>query len=72
MKLSTVSAGTRASYLWQYSIDGGKTWIDVPGTAQAKTTIAGWSRGTTVLFRYRTITKGGQSDFVPALAFLVK
>jgi hypothetical protein len=73
VKLVTVSAGSRASYLWQYSTDGGKTWIDAPGTSQAKTTIVGLTAGTTVLFRYRTITpKAGQTDFVPALAFLVK
>ena len=73
VKLVTVSAGSRASYLWQYSTDGGKTWIDVPGTSKAKTIIVGLPAGTTVLFRYRTVTpKAGQSDFVPALAFLVK
>jgi hypothetical protein len=55
VKLSTVSAGTRATYLWQYSTDGGKTWIEVPGTSQAKTTIVGLTAGTTVLFRYRTV-----------------
>jgi len=73
VKLSTVSAGAHACYLWQYSADGGKTWVDVPGTSQAKTTISGLPAGTTVLFRYRVITpKAGQGDFVPPLALLVK
>ncbi len=72
VKLSTGSAGARSSYLWQYSADGGKTWVDVPGTIQAKTTVTGLPAGATVQFRYRAITKTGQSDWSAAVAFLVK
>ena len=38
-KLATKSAGPRSSYEWQYSTDGGKTWLEAPGTLQAKTVI---------------------------------
>ncbi len=72
VKLSTPSAGARSSYLWQYSADGGKTWVDVPGTVQAKTTVAGLPAGTTVQFRYRAITKTGQGDWSAPVSFLVK
>jgi hypothetical protein len=60
--LATV-AGRRASYEWQYSSDGGKTWITAPATLQAKTTIAGLSLGATVLFKYRPVTKAGEGDW---------
>jgi hypothetical protein len=33
------SAGRRASYERQYSTDGGKTWVTLPPTLQAKTSI---------------------------------
>jgi hypothetical protein len=72
VKLSTPSAGARSCYLWQYSADGGKTWVDVPGTVRAKTTVAGLPAGTTVQFRYRTITKTGQGDWIAPVSFLVK
>ena len=72
VKLSTASAGARACYLWQYSLDGGKTWVDVPGTLQGKTTVTGLPAGSTVLFRVRAITKSGQGDWSAPTAFIVK
>ncbi len=33
--------GVRASHDWEYSVDGGKTWISAPPSLQAKTTISG-------------------------------
>ncbi|HEX3344699.1 MAG TPA: hypothetical protein VHS09_09015 [Polyangiaceae bacterium] len=71
-KLSTESAGARSSYLWQTSIDGGKTWVDAPATVQAKTTVSGLAAGSTVLFRYRPVTKTGQGDWVPPVSLLVQ
>jgi hypothetical protein len=53
VKLITKAASNRASYDWQYSVDGGKTWVDAPSTLQAKTTVSGLAAGTTVQFRYR-------------------
>jgi hypothetical protein len=72
VKLVTASAGARASYLWQYSIDGGKTWVDAPATMQAKTTVAALPVGTTVMFRYRPVTKAGQGDWQAPVSLLVK
>jgi hypothetical protein len=72
VKLSTASVGARSCYLWQYSADGGKTWIDVPATIQAKTTLTGLPAGNTVQFRYRAITKTGQGDWSAPVSFLVK
>jgi hypothetical protein len=71
--VTAVSAGERSSYEWQYSTDGGKTWVFAPATTQGRTTIAGLPAGTTVQFRYLAVTpKGGQGDWSPAVALLVK
>ncbi len=71
-KLTTVSAGARSSYLWQYSIDGGKTWVDATATVQAKTTVSGLTAGTTAMIRYRAVTKVGQGDWVAPISLLVR
>jgi hypothetical protein len=62
-KVVAATASRRASYEWQYSTDGGKTWITAPVTLQSKTTIAGLAVGTTVLFKYRPVTKAGEGDW---------
>jgi hypothetical protein len=73
VKIVTASAGARSSYEWQYSTDGGKTWVFAPATTQGKTTVAGLPSGTTVQFRYLAVTpKGGQGDWSPAVSMLVK
>jgi hypothetical protein len=59
-KLVAASAGHRSSYEWQYSVDGGKTWVTAPATLQAKTSVAGLTTGTTVQFRYLAVTRAGQ------------
>jgi hypothetical protein len=71
--VTAATAGPRSSYEWQYSTDGGKTWVFAPATTQGKTTIAGLPSGTTVQFRYLAVTpKGGQGDWSPAVSLLVK
>src|SRR5580698_1708010 len=71
--VTAVAAGQRSSYEWQYSTDGGKTWVFAPATTQGKTTIAGLPSGTTVQFRYLAVTpKGGQGDWSAAVSLLVK
>jgi hypothetical protein len=64
-------AARRAAYDWHYSIDGGKTWIAVPSTLQAKTTVAGLAPGSTVLFRYRAVTKAGEADWSQPVSLMV-
>jgi hypothetical protein len=71
--VTAVTAGPRSSYEWQYSVDGGKTWVSAPATIQGRTTIAGLPVGTTVQFRYLAVTaKGGQGDWSQATLLLVK
>jgi hypothetical protein len=62
-KLVAETAARRASYEWEYSIDGGKTWVEAPPTLQAKTTITGLPSTTSVQFRYRSVTKTGASNW---------
>lgn len=66
------TAGPRACYEWQYSVDGGKTWTQAPNTMQAKTTVLGLPVATVVEFRYRTTTKAGQGDWSLPTSILVK
>jgi hypothetical protein len=72
VKLVVPSAARRASYEWQYSTDGGKTWIEIPQTLQARTTLGGLTALTTVEFRYRAVIKGGAADWSPPLTYVVK
>lgn len=48
---------------WQMSSDGGKTWVDLPSTTKASTTVANLTPGTSVQFRQRVLTKAGSSDW---------
>jgi hypothetical protein len=72
VKLATASAGHRASYDWEYSIDGGKTWVAMPSTLQARTTLSGMVPGATVMFRYRAVIKTGEGDWSQPTSLLVK
>jgi hypothetical protein len=60
-----------ASYEWQYSLDGGTTWIAMGTTTVADTILLGMTAGTTVLFRFRTTVKRTTSDWSPTIAFFV-
>lgn len=66
------SAGTHAAYDWQMSIDGGKTYTEIPSTTRTKTTVAALPVGTTVQFRFRSLTPKGQSDWSQATGLLIK
>ena len=71
--VTAASAGPRSSYEWQYSVDGGKTWVDAPSTTQGKTTVHGLPTATAVQFRYLAVTpKGGQGDWSAPVTLVVK
>ncbi len=54
---------TALSYEWEYSIDGGTTFLAMAPTMQAKTSLAGLKPGSSVMFKYRSVTKAGASDW---------
>jgi hypothetical protein len=62
----------RATYEWEWSVDGGKTRNAAPKTLHAKTTIVGLPVGTYVPFRYRAVTKTGVGDWSDPITVLVK
>jgi hypothetical protein len=70
--LTTASAGARASYEWEWSIDGGKTWQPAPGTLRTRTTLTGLQPGTLYAFRARSITKTGASDWTAPISLVVR
>jgi len=70
--LVAASAGRRSAYEWEYSTDGGKTWVITPATLQAKSTILGLTPGATVLFRYRAVTKIGEADWSQSVSLIIK
>jgi len=70
-KVTAIAASRRASYEWQYSADGGKTWVTAPATLQARTTIAGLAPGSTVQFKYRPVTKTGEGDWSQPVSLMV-
>ncbi len=48
---------------FEYSTDGGKTWIAVPTSTKASATITGLQSGLAVTYRHRSITKAGPGDW---------
>jgi hypothetical protein len=63
VKVFAPSAGLRTSYEWEYSIDGGATWLTMQPTIQAKTSLVGLKPGSSVMFKYRWVSKTGVSDW---------
>jgi hypothetical protein len=72
INLVAPAAAKRASYEWQYSLDGGKTWMQVDPTTRARTIIHGLPVATQVLFRYRALTSAGVGDWSQPVGVLVK
>lgn len=70
-KLVATTAARRASYEWQYSTDGGKTWVIAPVTLQARTTIAGFAPGSTVVFKHRPVTRTGEGDWSHPISLVI-
>jgi hypothetical protein len=70
--LAVKAVAARASYEWEWSGDGGKTWTAVLPTLEAKTEIPGLPVATVVQFRFRSVTKAGTSDWSQPTSLLVK
>jgi hypothetical protein len=65
------AVGGQATYYWMMSVDQ-KTWTDLPDTLRATTTVGGLTPGQTYYFRFRTLSKAGESDFSQIVSFLAK
>ena len=71
VRVTAQAAARRASYEWEYSLDGGKTWQAMPATLQARTQITGLAQGATVSVRYKAVTKAGEGDWSQATSYFV-
>jgi hypothetical protein len=71
-RLVAKAAGGRAAYDWEYSVDGGKTWSAATTTLQATTVIAGLPVAAMVVFRFRSVIKGGAGDWSQPVSLLVR
>lgn len=69
VKLTARSQG-RASYQWQKSSDG-IVFTNLPSTLQAKTMADGFTPGTAVYFRCRSVTKSGEGDWTSVVSLTV-
>jgi hypothetical protein len=56
---------------FQYSTDGGKTWIGAPVSTQAHATLTGLQSGLTVMYRHRPITKVGPGPWSQTVTAVV-
>jgi len=72
VKIVAPAAARRASYEWQYSVDGGKTWTALPGTLQAKTSVSGLTAGSTVEVKYQALTRTGEGNWSAPISMLVQ
>jgi hypothetical protein len=59
------------AYEWEYSLDGGTTWLYLPPTTQAKTTVQNLTPGIKVWFHFRALTKAGLGDWSDRVWILV-
>jgi hypothetical protein len=71
VKIAAPQAAPRASYDWQYATDGA-TWVSLPSTLQARTTMTDQSAGTLLHLRYRAVTRMGQASWSAPITFLVR
>jgi hypothetical protein len=72
IKVVCPTAGHRASYDWEYSIDSGVNWLAMPSSLQASTKLEGLTPGTSVMFKYRSVTSKGVGDWSAAITVTVK
>ncbi len=72
VKVTAESVPGQVFYEWQYSVDGGQTWIDLPTTVRSKTIVSGLTPTRVVSFRYRSGTRKGTSDWSQTMAIMVR
>lgn len=68
--LMAKAAGKRAAYEWQQSTDG-KTWVHLPSTLKAKTTVSGLVTDVRTYFRFRAILLTGTGSWSGLVSFVV-
>jgi hypothetical protein len=69
--LQAKAAGKGAAYDWEYSTNGGTTWVAMPMTNVAHTALPGATQGTTYLFRYCFTLKNVTSAWSQTVSLFV-
>ncbi len=74
LRVIAPSAGDRAGYEFQYSLDGGATWLPFPQqfTNYSTVTPPPLPAGATVHFRYRVTIKGVTGDWIGPVSIKVE
>jgi hypothetical protein len=70
--LTYTCAAHRASYQWEWSLDGGTTWHAAPPTLQAKTRLSGLTPATLYTFRVRPVVRSGELDWSDPVSILLR
>ena len=70
VKLLAKAARRPAVYSWDYSVDQ-KTWVAMPQTLEAKTSLTGLTAGTTYYFRVQILSKAGEANWSQVVALMV-
>lgn len=63
VKLACKAGPKGCTYKWQMSTDGGETWVDLPATKQASTTVRNLVPGKTYWFRHAILLKTGLGEW---------
>jgi hypothetical protein len=71
VELDAKAVAPTATYYWQHSLDQ-QTWISVPETMQARTSISGLSSARIYYFRFRALTRAGETGFSQVVKLLVQ
>jgi hypothetical protein len=69
--MARVGSRQKEAHEWEYSVDGGKTWLTLPTTTQAKTTITGLTTGSSVQVRHRAVSTTGITAWSDAASSMV-
>jgi hypothetical protein len=69
--LLSARTGKKVFFNWQYSGDGGKTWITAPSTPYGRTDIAGLTPMTTYSFRVSVTDAKGPDAWSQVVTVLV-
>ena len=51
------------AFVYEYSTDGGTTWLDLIASSLSKVTLTNQTPGTTIFIRYLAISKTGKSAY---------
>jgi hypothetical protein len=71
VRVTVPSAGDRAAYEFEYSLDGGATWLQLQYTTKTTVTKAGLVPGSTVHFRVRAVVKGVMGNWSDPISIIV-